>query len=305
MLYDTGTDVATNILTHSRALAEHPDFSLAGGVDPLYDRRYEFESEFGLPATDSIETMLLETRPDLVVISTHTRMHASALSEVLKVHSPRAVLIEKPLATNRVAAERMIKACRETETEIFVNYIRRAYPAYRKVRNLINQGSFEGPFKGVVWYSGGILNSGSHMVNLLDFWFGEVLETRVTSKARSTESEFDPDIWIRLNDCEVHVVSTPPSRLSYVGAELIGTNGRLSVEGASNECIWLPVIPNPIFSGHISLSSSVINFELDWLKSQWFVLTELTQHLKLGQGSLCTGEQALATLNALEPQRST
>jgi predicted dehydrogenase len=304
MQYDAGTDAATNILSHSRALSEHPDFSLAGGVDPQAARRSEFESAFGVPAGGSVEAMLRAERPDVVVIATPTPTHADTLAEVLGVHTPRAVLVEKPLSLSRDEAVSMVQACRSADCALFVNYIRRAYPAYQEVRDRISDGTFQGPFKGVVWYSGGVLNNGSHMVNLLEFWFGEALETRVVSPARTRGGDPDPDLWIRFEHCAVHVVATPPSALSYVGAELIGTNGRLVVEGASNGCTWQPVIPNPTFTGHKCLSVTATSIELDWLRSQWLVLDELAEHLRKGRGSLCTGEQALATLNALEPLRS-
>ena len=34
------------------------------------------------------------------------------------------------------------------------------------------------PIKGVCWYSKGLLNNGSHFINLLEFWLGDYVSNK-------------------------------------------------------------------------------------------------------------------------------
>mgnify|MGYP000427178221 CR=1 FL=1 len=45
---------------------------------------------------------------------------------------------------------------------------------FLKIKNIIDSSSANLYFKGFVWYTKGIYNNGSHMINLIEFWLGPI-----------------------------------------------------------------------------------------------------------------------------------
>ena len=41
-------------------------------------------------------------------------------------------------------------------------------------KKMFINGEIQGPIKGVAWYSKGIVNNGSHLINLLEYWLGHI-----------------------------------------------------------------------------------------------------------------------------------
>lgn len=297
--YDCGTPPRGQMLTHCRAMSQHPGFTLLGAVDLNDEARADFEREYGLPAARSLREFGLTQAPSVLVVSTPTPTHLEVLAGALEVLTPQVVLMEKPLAPTAAEARIVIDLCRRVGVRLFVNYVRRAYPAYQEVKKRLNEGAFQGPFRGVVWYSGELINMASHMVNLLEFWFGESLETRLVGRP-SDSAGSSPGLWMRFSDCVVELIPVPQSGLSLVGMDLIGTNGRLVVEGPRIECFWQQFTASGRFASTSELSTKVEQFGLDWLASQYMVAEELALELAGSPGSLCTGAEALATLKGLE-----
>ena len=73
-----------------------------------------------------------------------------------------------------VVARKMIEMCNKNNVKLFVNYIRRSEPSVIQIKKMIEDRIIEAPVRAVAWYSKGLLNNGSHMLNLLEYWLGDV-----------------------------------------------------------------------------------------------------------------------------------
>jgi hypothetical protein len=88
----------------------------------------------------------------------------------------------------------------KAECVLAVNYMRRFEPGAASLKKRIESGEFGSIFKGVAWYSKGIMNNGSHFIDLLRFWLGEVTGVDVIRPGRLWNgTDPEPDVCLHFN----------------------------------------------------------------------------------------------------------
>ena len=100
--------------THARALACHPQVELVAAVDPSAQARARFSAVYSCPAFADLEAYFQgpgSQELDLVVVAVPPALQPSLVDQLLARCSPRMLLLEKPVAINVEAAERLRQAC--------------------------------------------------------------------------------------------------------------------------------------------------------------------------------------------------
>ena len=178
---------------------------------------------FGIPCSyDNYQRMLAEVELDLVSIATPPHLHYPMTMDALDVGVH--VLCEKPMAMNLQEAREMLRRAEDAEVLHVIDHESRFHPPRRRIKELVADG-YVGQLRHVIvhlvsggradprrpawsWWSesdkgGGILGAlGSHQIDLLRWWFGEIeavqgtLETFVkerpdpeTGRMRSVETD--------------------------------------------------------------------------------------------------------------------
>lgn len=140
--------------------------------------------------------LIADPEVDAVYVATPPGSHRQYVLAAAAAGKP--VYVEKPMALNAAECDEMIAACRAKRVPLWVAYYRRAQPKFLAVRDLLAAGEIgEVRFVRVLlqrlpvpaeadpatrtWrfapeVSGGghFLDMGSHMLDLLDFFFGPV-----------------------------------------------------------------------------------------------------------------------------------
>jgi predicted dehydrogenase len=298
MGYDANLDPAQHIFSHARALSAHPSFFLAGATDPLPERRKEFEKMYKAPAFNDDRCLLNSTSPDVVIIASPTETHATVLGDVLRWSSPRMILCEKPLSFSREEAREMVRLCEERGVPLYVNYPRRSDPGALEIARRIHSGQISLPLKGVVWFSKGIFNNGSHMVNLLEMWLGPCLGTsRIPEVLAARDPE--PDGFIEFQEGRVALLSAREEHYSHCAIELVSPSGRLRYERGGELITWEAAEPDPLFPASRRLVNPPEIIPNGRNAYQRHVAVELASALDGKPASLCTGLQALRTLECI------
>ena len=107
---------------------------------------------------------------DIVNIPTRTDLHAPLTIGVLEHRAPRAVIVEKPMATSLTDADRMKELAEANGTRLAIHHQMRTTPTFNVADQLINAGEI-GPLttikiRGKGYYGGyDMLNIGTHMLN--------------------------------------------------------------------------------------------------------------------------------------------
>jgi predicted dehydrogenase len=301
MGYDLGLDSAGAIYSHARAFSVHPAFTLSGAVDPSPEQRALFESHYhGHAAYTDTESALAAGSPDVVVIASPTDRHSAILSTVLSHSNPRAILCEKPLAYDLTEARNMVEACEAKGVSLFVNYMRRADPGAIEVRKRIENASISPPIKGVAWYSKGFLHNGSHFFNLLEYWLGAFVRATVMEPGRLWDNnDPEPDVEVEFERGKVSFLAAWEESFSHYTIELLSPSGRLRYDQGGEHITWQATHCDPNFSGYRALSTEPELIANGMNRYQWHVADQLADALAEKPQNLCTGRQALATLEAM------
>ena len=187
---------SAEILTHAHGFASVPDFELIGFIDADIEKAKVAAQKWGGQVFVNIADAFAGGPIDVVSVATPDATHAAILQE-LAGFAPRVIFCEKPLATSLTDAEKITALYRSLPTQIQVNYLRRFVPAFQEIRDAIAAGLFGKYLTGSGIYVKGFLHNGSHMVDLLRFWLGDIVETGRLGPI-SLDSEGDPEMSARL-----------------------------------------------------------------------------------------------------------
>lgn len=160
--------------THAAAYRSCPDTELAAVVDVDAERVAHARIRFpGVQGFTSVEAMLDAIRPDIVSVATPASQHRQVV-EVCARHGVRVVICEKPIAESIEDGRAMVQACASAGSLLLINHTRRFDPLLRRLRDEITVGALGEITQATAWYTAGVFNSGTHMVDLMRFYLGNV-----------------------------------------------------------------------------------------------------------------------------------
>jgi predicted dehydrogenase len=287
------------VATLARAFAQHHKFYLVGGVDTSAERRALFTSYYSKPAFSSFEQALEKTAPAVVAISVPTELHYQVFLDVIKAPSTKAILCEKPLSYSLAEATEMVQLAACSGIKLYTNYMRRCDSAIVEVKRRLLRSQIASPIKGVCWYSKGLLNNGSHFLNLLQFWFGDITGFEIIDQGRMRFGhDPEPVLKVLFPTGEIYFLVANDVNFSHHSVELIAVNGRLRFERGTIS--WQSAVPDTSNAGYVVLDSSVELIHSDTKHLQWCVVDQIANDLEGKSTSICTGQQGLATMAILD-----
>ncbi len=142
---------------HARAYKENSDVELLAIIDKRLDKSLEAVRRWKVPVAGDEYWQLGELGLDIVSICTPPQTHCNILKDMLLANSQlSAIYCEKPIAIDIEEAREMVAACKERNIILQINHQRRfGIPTF--------------------FYSRGLFNTGTHMVDLLRMYFGDVV----------------------------------------------------------------------------------------------------------------------------------
>lgn len=305
MGYDAVLDPVTFLLTHCRSFEQHPEFDLLTGIDPEQHKRETFENIYGRKSYATIEEAALLGKADVVAISTPTDTHGKILELVLDVFSPDIIVCEKPLSFNLLEAERMVSLCGKKNCRMYVNYMRRSNPGVTKIKEMLDSGNIKTPVKGVAWYSKGLLNNGSHLLDTLQFWLGNIAGFKIIEVGRKWQGrDPEPDFAINFEGGKIYFMVAKEEDFSYYTIEIISPNGRLTYDCGRELMKWSCVVADPIYPGYRTLSTCEESVDTDSKRSQLHFLDQIICDVNGVGANVCKGDEALETLRWMDRIRA-
>ncbi|HEV8354333.1 MAG TPA: Gfo/Idh/MocA family oxidoreductase [bacterium] len=192
------------------ALRAHPRVEVAAVCSGTPGRAESVAAEFDIPQAFDDSAGLIAADVDLVSITTPPHLHHSMA--LAAAAAGRHVLCEKPMALNAAESAEMLASAEQRGVVHLIDHELRFNPNRRKIKSLIDDGFIGRPRQAMItvvgsrranpsepwsWWSdlrqgGGLLNAqGSHQVDLLRYWLGEVESvvgtTRTFIKERPTD----------------------------------------------------------------------------------------------------------------------
>ena len=122
---------------HARNVAAHPEAGLAVVCDTNPDAAKSLASQFGALSVHSVEEAL-NCSPDGVIIASSTASHGKVSAACIAAHVP--FLCEKPLASDRETAHRIVASARQAGLVAAIAFNRRFDTGYASIRKAISAG---------------------------------------------------------------------------------------------------------------------------------------------------------------------
>lgn len=180
--------------THAGAYRVDGRFSLEACIDPNESRRHEFMEYWGIAkgydCFDQIKTFIGEF--DVISICSPTKFHKNDVLSAIQL-KPKLIFCEKPVTQYAEDTKLLADKCRENNILLAINHTRRWDPKVEELKNDIER-NVRGQLRSVIaTYNKGILNNGSHLIDLMHYLFGD-LNIEMTSNKVFDYLDDDPSV---------------------------------------------------------------------------------------------------------------
>lgn len=296
--FDAHRAASEPALTHAGAYTRHGGFALAACVEPDEQRRHAFMQRWAVPQGHaSLDEVLAACAPgsfDVVSVCSPTGAHAAQVHAALRL-APRLVFCEKPLAASLHEAQAIVQACDDADVPLAVNHSRRWAPDVQQLADELRAGAW-GPVRlATGTYGKGVLNNGSHMVDLLHLLLGPLRLVHAGSP-RVDHSAADPTVPALLESADgvpVHLCAAHAGDFALFELQLVTARAVITMEDGGLRWRVRRVTDSPVFSGYRCLDAGT-SVDGRYLESMQRAVANLHDHLCSGAALACTGSQALA-----------
>lgn len=229
----------------------------AADPDPANAERYRARCP-DVPVYPDAATMLGAIRPDVVSICTPASRHRADLEAALACPSVKAVWCEKPLATSLGDAEAMVKAAAVRGVPLVVTYNRRWLPLWRRVRELIHNGTIGDLVCLRIAAPNRLYSIGSHALDLMRYLVGDPQSITSMALPQLTETN-EPAVAAMFGfpSGAYGILQVTGFRAQLViEAEAIGRLGRISVREDSSRLTIERFARHPEYEGYQRLMAA-------------------------------------------------
>lgn len=297
-LYDEGRQ-GQDPHSHAGAYTTHPAVRLVAGADIDPVRRKELTQMWGVSAYADYQEMLTCERPDIVSICTWPDSHAAITMAAVEA-GVRAVFCEKPLADSLANGYRIVDVCERTGTVLAVNHWRRWDPCHQQVRQFLLHGELGAIQHVSVHYVRGIANSGSHLIDLLRFFFGDIASMCAFNRLGEDGSDPTLDAYLTMqNGIGCSLAGCRPGDYDLFEVDIIGTTGRLVIGDLGSETHLWRAAPHRDFSTTRTLREVKADFPRGAQGTMVAAVENIVQSLTRGVPVLGSGQDAVKALEAI------
>lgn len=240
--------------THAKGYYLSENVELKGVFDINADIANKAARLWRTESFTDVESMLTTIKPDIVSICVPDEYHYEYLKYVAEF-IPRAVIAEKPLTLKYEHSIEIYELYKKKGILCNVNYIRKFDPYLQNLRNRYKKGKLGKLVNGYAIYGKGLLHNGSHIINFLYWFFGEIIDYKIlNSRVDNNKSDPTLDIWLQTEEAEsFHLLSSDESK--YTVFEIILFFEKLKVELLRGGIIVFETVPSEddIFPGYRDL----------------------------------------------------
>lgn len=286
-------------LTHAGAYRRDGRFDLAACVEPDEVRRKAFMQEWGV-ARGFCRLEEAKERYDVVSICSPTASHAADIEAALRL-APKLIFCEKPVTDSARETENAVRRCDAANVRLAVNYTRRWDPAVADLQAGIGDKRW-GELRGVVgYYNKGLLNNGSHMLDLLLLLLGQ-LRVRAVGTPVTDYKPDDPTLPVWLyseSQVPVHIACGHAEDYALFELQLLFARAAITMEQGGMAWRERRAGASQCFSGYRMLDAG-IRREGGYAQAMLRSVDNIYCAVTGGSPLASTGESALAAQRLCE-----
>jgi predicted dehydrogenase len=229
-------------------------------IDPLklkkYGKKFSVDNLY-----EDYNQMFDDLDIDVVSICTLSDSHLELVKKAAS-SGVKGIFIEKPISDSLENAKKIIKICEENKITLLVDHQRRFESFYHEMKKIITSEKL-GQIQSVhVYYGAGITNTGSHIFDLLRYFFGEITSVLSKKSKSISPNPLDPNLDVVLEfsqNFNGHLHALDISNYGICEFDIFGANGRLKVDLLTNQANYFQVNSNSHDYKILSLEKSFID----------------------------------------------
>lgn len=166
------------------------------------------------------------------------------------------VWLEKPAAMSTAAVARLQGIAAGSGTEVWVNYFRRYDAGFLRAKQLLDEIA---PLRNVrAIYTKGLRHNGSHMIDLIHWFFGPIKE--IVLQKVLVDAEF-PAATARLltPTVPIDLVALDYREYELFELDVLGARGRITVKDGGQQIITDRVIDAKYYRGYRNLATQSVH----------------------------------------------
>lgn len=285
-----------NILSHAHAFTKHAGFNLAGFVDTDLDKAGKAAYIWGGRAFENIKEAFEKETIDLAVVAVPDELHYSCLKE-LSGYPVKVIFAEKPITKSISEAEDILKTFKGKEIGIVVNYTRRFVPEFERIRDNIQKGSYGEYLTGTGYYGKGLLHSGSHLIDLLMFFIGDIKETKLVSSLEDFYAD-DKSIAAVLsfdNGKKFFLQHVDCRNFTMFEMDIFFEKKRIRIYDLGFKVEEYDVLESSVFSGYRNIVKTS-DYDTSFREAMYNAAENIYKNISEGQRFKCTAEDGYKAL---------
>jgi predicted dehydrogenase len=303
---------------------------VTGLVDRDIGHAEALRSHFqGAALYEDLETALRDRGSDLTLVLTPAHLHAN--QAVLALRHKNHVLCEKPMATTTASCDNMIAAAREAGGVLAVGMLRRFFPSFGRLKDLIDSqaiGQIESfsyqegrkfdwevtspaSFQRRADGGGGLLiDIGIHVIDTLTWLFGT---PRVAAYADDALGGVESNLVMELgfSECTGSVQLSwdfpLPNELRVVGSrgQAVLRVDQLDKLALKTDSRFNEIPVNWVYAADVSRPCRRVLSPRLYTQSVYCQIVQVIRAIRLGEKPAVTGDMARASVEVIEAARST
>lgn len=288
-----------DVSSHAGAYQTHSDIQLVAACDVDLEKRLAFQKRWGeVRIYKNTRELFSHEAIDIVSVTTKNDQQYRVMREAIHA-GVKAIFCEKPFTDRVTHARDIVDRCRQRGIVLMVDFNRRFDPMHRRLSRLIKKERFGHFLGGVVYYSNGFINAGSHAADLVTFLCGDVTHVRTVGSDGKSEDP-DLDVILTLVGGGIMFVKSIDAD-SYYQFELdaLFARGRVRIFRQGTAADVYRVVDHPEISGVRQLSSDSLQFTDGRYATLPDAISHVVNVLRGKSTPWSTGENATRVLEIL------
>lgn len=288
--YDT--PMQDKILTHAHALVLATDFNLLGFYDVDQQKAEIAAKKWGVGVIRDLAS--IKNQVDVVCCAVPDEFHYDIMKRIIELPRLKMAICEKPITRNLVQAQEMVELYKRREIPLIVNYTRRFLNEFIELKNWINEA---GDLKvGNCFYGKGVFHNCSHMINTLEYLFGE-LEFLQTNYMMYDYFQDDPSVSfiLKRNSANIYFHPIECNIVTVFEFDLLFAKGRIKYSDAEGKIKYYKVDESEIYDNELNYVLERI-VEIDWNSALTTLYKNVGDVLRKQVRMHSSGEDAYKTI---------
>ena len=274
LLYDLNTN---QILTHSKSLIKNPKVKLMFAIDRSLKNRKIFEQKYKIKTYKSLKDISEFDKIKLLVVSTPTKTHLNIIKTIPKKNKLKYIILEKPGGRNYNELLKVYNFCKKNKINLSINYFRNYLNQFNNLKKLFISKKQK---KIIFWYSKGMLNNCSHLINFSLSIFGWPKKITTLGNYSKFSKEKDFDFKIDYKNSEIYFLCTPKKNISHNEIIFLSEDVKLFSKNDFNEVFKQRFNKNFNFTKKSVIAKSPSNLQSEVLKNKLIMYKDKRKILK-------------------------